>query len=439
MDGATLSIDYSENLGVARMGEVVFTTNGGTGGPATFTLIIEQSGALPTITVVPDSYPDVLASPAGTLMPNITLGGGAESWSVVAGTNPDGFLTFSSPTTVTGDGTLSIDYAENAGVARMGEVVFTTTGGMDPAATFTLIIEQAGAGPTIDVSPASFSSVAASPEGTLMPTITLGGGAEGWSAVAITNPGNFLTFSSPTTVTGSGTLSIDYAENAGGARMGEVEFTTSGGTGPAATFTLNIVQGELHVLTIGTKPANTTDLPFRKGKVIAVLTLSGDATGWNAIKTGDENNLFIPNFTSSGTINDRILAIEYAANNAAENTRMATITVSTIGGTGTIDTQEIVLSQRSDILAVRERKTPLNLYPNPTSQSFYIENEAENAHISIQHLHGGQAMRIEAQRGRNLVDIGHLAEGVYIVTLSTEQGNTSARLLKRPLGAPLGF
>ena len=272
-----------------------------------------------------------------------------------------------------------------------------------------------------------------------MPTITLGGGAEGWSASAITNPDGFLTFSSPTTVTGDGTLSIDYAENAGVARMGEVEFTTSGGTGPAATFTLNIAQGELHVLTIVTKPANTTNLPFRKGKVIAVLTLSGDATGWNAIKTGDENNLFIPNFTSSGTLTDRILAIEYVANNAAENTRMATITVSTIGGTGTVDTQEIVLSQRRDVLAVREKKTPLNLYPNPTTQSFFIENEAENAHISIQHLHGGQAMRIEAQRGRNLVDIGHLAEGVYIVTLSTEQGNTSARLLKRPLGAPAPF
>ena len=132
--------------------------------------------------------------------------------------------------------------------------------------------------------------------------IALGGGAEGWSASAITNPDGFLSFSSPTTVTGDGTLSIDYAANAGVERMGEVEFTTSGGTGPAATFTLNIAQVATHILTIRTKPANTTNLPFRKGRVIAILTLSGDATGWNAIKIGDENNLFIPNFTSSGTL-----------------------------------------------------------------------------------------------------------------------------------------
>ena len=86
----------------------------------------------------------------------ITLGGGAEGWTAVLGANPDGFLSFSSPTTVTGNGTLSIDYAVNAGVARMGEVEFTTSGGAGPAATFTLIIEQAGAGPTITVTPADY-------------------------------------------------------------------------------------------------------------------------------------------------------------------------------------------------------------------------------------------------------------------------------------------
>ena len=228
----TLSIDYAANVGTSRRGTVDFTTSGGTGGPATFTLIIEQAGAAPTITVTPSDYLSVVASPAGTLMPNITLGGGAEEWTAVEGTNPDGFLTFSSPTTVTGDGTLSIDYAVNAGTSRRGTVDFTTSGGTGPDATFTLIIEQAGATPTITVVPDSYPDVLASPAGTLMPNITLGGGAEEWTAVAGTNPDGFLTFSSPTTVTGDGTLSIDYAANAGVARMGEVVFTTSGGMGP---------------------------------------------------------------------------------------------------------------------------------------------------------------------------------------------------------------
>ena len=62
---------------VRHAGEVVFTTNGGTGGPATFTLTITQLGAGPTITVTPSEYPDVVATPAGTIIPMIALGGGA--------------------------------------------------------------------------------------------------------------------------------------------------------------------------------------------------------------------------------------------------------------------------------------------------------------------------------------------------------------------------
>ena len=58
-----LLIDYAVNGGVERMGTVVFTTSGGTGGPATFTLIITQLGAGPTITVTPSDYTDVVATP----------------------------------------------------------------------------------------------------------------------------------------------------------------------------------------------------------------------------------------------------------------------------------------------------------------------------------------------------------------------------------------
>ena len=149
------------------MGEVVFTTNGGTGGPATFTLTITQLGAGPTITVTPSDYPDVVATPSGTLIPMIALGGGAEGWTAVLGANPGSFLTLTSPTTVTGNGTLSIDYSENLGVERMGEVVFTTNGGTGGPATFTLTITQLGAGPTITVTPSDFQMLWLPPQGRL--------------------------------------------------------------------------------------------------------------------------------------------------------------------------------------------------------------------------------------------------------------------------------
>ena len=101
-------------------------------------LTITQLGAGPTITVTPSEYPDVAATPAGTVTPNIMLGGGAEGWSAVLGANPGGFLTLPADPSGMGSGTLNIRYSENLGVERMGEVVFTTNGGTGGPATFTL-------------------------------------------------------------------------------------------------------------------------------------------------------------------------------------------------------------------------------------------------------------------------------------------------------------
>ena len=278
----TLSIDYSENLGVERMGEVVFSTNGGTGGPATFTLTITQLGAGPTITV--DPLLPLAASPEGMVMSTITLGGGAEGWSAVLGANPGSFLTLPTDPSGMGSGSLNIRYSENLGVERMGEVVFTTNGGTGGPATFTLTITQLGAGPTITVTPSDYPDVVATPSGTIIPMIALGGGAEGWSAVLGANPGSFLSLTSPTTVTGScGSLSIDYSENLGVERMGEVVFTTNGGTGGPATFTLTITQlGAGPTITV--TPSDYPDVVATpSGTIIPMIALGGGAEGWSAV------------------------------------------------------------------------------------------------------------------------------------------------------------
>ena len=232
MGDGTIQIRHAPNPGVRRTAEVEFTTTGGSGPAATFTLVINQAGAPPIIDVTPASS-SVADSPADQLTAVITLDGGAEGWSASATRNPDGFLTFSSPTTVTGSGSLLIEYAVNSGTARRGEVEFTTSGGTGAAATFTLVINQAGAPPTITVTPGSFLSLAATSADQLTAVITLGGGAESWSSSVIMNPGNFLTFPSTTGGMGSGNLLIDYPVNMGVARTGELEFTTSGGTGPS--------------------------------------------------------------------------------------------------------------------------------------------------------------------------------------------------------------
>ena len=213
----------------------------------------------------------------------ITLGGGAESWSSSVISNPGNFLTFPSTTGGTGSGDLLIDYPVNMGVARTGELEFTTSGGTGPAATVRLTIMQLGAAPTITVTPGSFLSLAATSADQLTAVITLGGGAESWSSSVIMNPGNFLTFPSTTGGMGSGNLLIDYPVNMGVARTGELEFTTSGGTGPAATVRLTIMQlGAAPTITV--TPSEYPDVVATPaGTIIPMIALGGGAEGWSAV------------------------------------------------------------------------------------------------------------------------------------------------------------
>ena len=231
----TIRVVLEENMTTsARTRVITIVPEGGSGPPmnavVSFTQQAGQGLSISPTTYTASNMDDVFDV-------GVDIEGSAMGWSA---STMDGFITFPSGATGMGDGTLQIRHATNPGVARRGEVEFTSTGGSGPAATFTLVINQAGAPPIIDVTPAS-SSVADSPADPgevvcLTAVITLGGGAEGWSASATRNPDGFLTFSSPTTVTGSGSLLIEYAVNPGTARRGEVMFTTSGGDGCCGYF-----------------------------------------------------------------------------------------------------------------------------------------------------------------------------------------------------------
>ena len=98
-------------------------------------------------------------------------------------------------------------------------------------------------------------------------------------------------------------------------------------------------------------------------------------------------------------------------------------------------TTEITITQAgtappSLVLRVPDLLSSFRLYPNPANSSFVVETEFPDARISIQHVHGGELLRVSLQRGRNEVDISHLPAGVYVVTLTTSQRSTSTRLIK---------
>ena len=351
-----LTIDYDGNTALAlRTATVTLTATGGTGTAQDTVLTISQLGTGPNVVVSP-STGDFGALPAagGTIVANVALTGGATGWTAVAESgNPDGFLTFSSSTTVTGSGTLSIAYAVNAGVARTGTVTFTTSGGGD-AVPRTVSFTQLGAAPTISfmTNPSDLKTIPADPgasTGTITATITLGGGAESWTATKSAD----LTPVFISDFTSSGdrrklTLTITYNQNTGVERDATLTLTTTGGTGGPATANLMITQlGAAPTITVMTSPSDLKTIPAdpggATGTITAAITLGGGATDWNATKSADLTPVFISDFTSSGDRDNLTLTITYNKNTDVE--RDATLTLTTTGGTGGPATVDLEITQ----------------------------------------------------------------------------------------------
>ena len=119
--------------------------------PAVREVDFRQLGAAPTISVS-TNVADLTMIPAaptgggatGTITATITLGGGAEGWTVAkSDDDTDAFIESFTP--ASGDRTndmLTITYKENTGATRTATLTFTTTGGTGAAATEALVLTQ---------------------------------------------------------------------------------------------------------------------------------------------------------------------------------------------------------------------------------------------------------------------------------------------------------
>ena len=215
------------------------------------------------------------------------------------------------------------------------------------------MLRQLGALPTIDVStsPSDRTMIPASPAdgtGTITATITLGGGAEGWTA-AKSGDDTDAFIESFTPASGNRvnkTLTITYKKNTGVGRSATLTLTTTGGTGGPATAALVFTQlGAPPTIsevtsqnTVVSGSAVAFDPTTEKlaagsgGKIESTITLGGGATGWEAAKDGDTGNVFITSFTdNSGT--STVLVISYSANADAVE-RSATINITPTGSGG---------------------------------------------------------------------------------------------------------
>ena len=234
-----LTISYTENTELAlRKGVVTLTATGGTGTAQDTLLTISQLGTGPNVVVRAPTGEDFLALPAaaGTIIAAVTRTGGASDWTAVAeATNPDNFLTVGTKDLT--NNTQAIDYKVNTGVSRTGTVTFTTIGGTGAAAVRKIDFRQLGAAPTIDVSTGAsdITMIPASPAGgtgTITATITLGGGALGWTATKSNDDSDaFISDFTSSGDRGNLTLTITYNENLGCGKECDLDAYDHGGHG----------------------------------------------------------------------------------------------------------------------------------------------------------------------------------------------------------------
>ena len=449
------SIAYAVNAGVSRTGTVTFTTSGGTGAPAVRAIDFRQLGAAPTIDVSTGAFDITMipASPAGgtgTITATITLGGGAEGWTATK--SDDDSDAFISDFTASGDRdnlTLTITYNANTGVGRTATLTIATTGGTGVSATAALVLTQlAAAAPTITVGDVTDADDMATITPTGTNNYSVSSTAQTLTVpIELTAPavnvdyspktGTFLT--SVTEQSSPLRYAIVFGENTGVQRAVTLTFEGLDGSDasftPAVTTEITITQlGAAPTIDVSTSVSDLTMIPASPtgatGTITATITLGGGAEGWTATKSDDDTDAFIESFTpASGDRTNDMLTITYKENTGVERT--ATLTIATTGGTGAAATADLVITQgAATVLRVPTLLSSFRLYPNPAQGSFVVETEFSDARISIQHVHGGELLRISLQRGRNELDISHLPAGVYVLTLTTSQGSTSTRLIK---------
>ena len=364
--GVTVMATPTANTGVERSAMITFTTSGGTGDAATATVTITQAAAPPTLTLPPGGDMVALAhNNDATTSSNImfTVGGGASGWSSSITYTPAGanFITLNTAMNdaQTGGVTVMATPTANTGVERSAMITFTTSGGTGAAATATVTITQAAAPPTLTLPPGGdMVALAHNNDATTSSNImfTVGGGASGWSSSITYTPAgaNFITLNTAMNdaQTGGVTVMATPTANTGVERSAMITFTTSGGTGDAATATVTITQaaapptltlppgGDMVALAHNNDATTSSNIMF---------TVGGGASGWSSSITYTPAGA---NFITLNTaMNDAqtggvtVTATPSGANTGVE--RSAVITFTSIGGTGDAATATVTITQEA--------------------------------------------------------------------------------------------
>ena len=425
-----------ENDGVKRTATITITTTGQLGASVTAKVTITQSAA-PIISVDPHtlmltSGNTVDVANTATVSTDsveimFVVGGKATGWKAAV---DEDFVTLGKSMGSSGMDTLTLKAAvtANTGIERTAIITLTTTGSTGTAVDMTIMIKQAAGSPTLSL--ISGSSVAVAKTATTSADsieimFVVGGEATGWKA---TVNQAFVTLGKSTGSSGTGTLTLKAAvtANTGAARTATVTITTTGQLGDAVTADVTITQATGIVppvsnpptlmLTSGNAVSVTNAATVPAASIEIMFTVGGGATGWKATV----NQTFVTLGKSTGSSGTVTLKAAVTAN-AGVPERTATITLTTIGGTGTAVDATITITQAGTPLSV-PTQTPLAIYPNPVGNILTIEGASTSLQISIMDFSGRQVVYSELSTGQNTLDVADLPSGLYVIIVHGEEG-----------------
>ncbi|HTO15572.1 MAG TPA: GEVED domain-containing protein [Edaphocola sp.] len=189
---------------------------------------------------------------------------------------------------------------------------------------------------------------------------------------------------------------------------GTYSVTVTNDLGCSTSDTINLTTGELPFVngftTTGTSPTYNFS-PNTPLNVTDYLWDFGD---------GNSSTLQNPSHTYAVTGASKVYSVSLTiSNDCGVQTELASVTVN-----------------GNDIKDLNLNSEILKLYPNPTRQTFTIENKSnfKMKNIIITNVLGQQVMKLAAKESKKVINVSNLASGLYQVTIEFDEGMVNKKL-----------
>ena len=405
-DNQQITIVYDENTTIADR-DALFTLSA-TGAGATETLNINLTQAAAARELSADKTRIPVFADAGSATFNVTSN---VPWEITQA-SPVSWIASITPETGSANQQITIEYDENTtNTSREAILMLSATDAGVETMNITLVQSAPGARVLL-AAPSSFTPTAEAGNVTFDVTANVP-----W---AITNSDTWITSIAPKTGSDNQTITIEYDENIDPMQR-EATFTLAAtDVGATETTDITLTQAAARFLA-----ADKTRIPVNADAGSATFNVTATVP-WEITNS----DTWITSITPKTGGDNQTITIEYDENTAITD-RDAVLTLSATGA-GATETLNINLTQAgATALGLPTLAKNLRFYPNPASQTLYIEGINQETSLIIRTFSGKTLLRTTLHQNQ-AIDLATLPQGTYLLTLQNAQEQITNRLIINP-------